>query len=331
MRCFAPASSALVFVGSVWLSATLAAASDFYERDGEGWFWYDDPVSVEPQPEPPSPKAAEPQTAAAPTPVPQLPPTPAVQEEAPRSPPLSAAWFRQHLETYRDLAMDHPTPENVELFMLLQKAMMDKAEAFSAVSERVVVGHAALDEVARRPITNLGANIANRAAGERRDAVLAEIARSVAIWFFYRSDCPHCEAQAPLLQLLEQHYGFTVLAISIDGLPMPGGFYPRYIRDAGQAAYLGVTTTPSMFLVHPASGDVSGLGRGMLSLAELRERIVISAVRAQWIDEATASSTRAVAGAPTLGPVSPAAPEDPMALLDYLKARERNAESPLSP
>jgi conjugal transfer pilus assembly protein TraF len=211
----------------------------------------------------------------------------------------------------------------VELFLLLQKVVMDKAEAFAKASERVVVGHAALDEVSRRPITNLGANIANRLAGDNRNEVLAEIARVAAIWFFYRSDCPYCEAQAPLLRLLETHHGFTVLAIAVDGRPMPGGLYPAFVADAGQAEFLGVTTTPSMFLVHPQSGEVSALARGMLSLAELRERIVIAATRAGWIPEADAVATSAVAGQPTLTGVSPDAPDDPQALLEYLKARER--------
>jgi conjugal transfer pilus assembly protein TraF len=78
-----------------------------------------------------------------------------------------------------------------------------------------------------------------------------------------------------------------------------------------------------MFLVHPQSGEVSALARGMLSLAELRERIVIAATRAGWIPEADAVATSAVAGQPTLTGVSPDAPDDPQALLEYLKARER--------
>jgi conjugal transfer pilus assembly protein TraF len=307
---------------SVLLAGAHAAAADFYARDAEGWFWYDDPRIVIEEPEEPAPPAP-----ATPLPV----PAPPAHAEAPATPPapagpppLSAAWMRENLDRYRDAALDSPTPENVELYFLLQKVALDKAERFADVSQRVIVGHAALDEVARRPITNLGANIANRVAGDNRDAVLSRVARIAAIWFFYRSDCPYCEAQAPLLELLEKHSGFTVLAISVDGLPMPSGLYPDFVRDAGQAEFLGATTTPSMFLVHPETGAVSALGRGMLSLAELRERIVIAAVRAGWITEDESDTVSPVAGRPTLTGVSPDAPDDPEALLAYLKARERD-------
>lgn len=314
---------ALLCLAGASLCAALSAAdaADFYDRDAEGWFWYDDPL---PAPSAPKPPAAEQDAQAPPVPAADRVEAPSPAPAVAGPPPLSAAWMRQNLERYRDAAIDDPTPENVELYLLLQKAAMDKAETFAKVSERVVVGHAALDEVGRRPITNLGANIANRVAGYNRDTVLARIARVAAIWFFYRSECPYCEAQAPLLQLLEQHYGFTVLAIAVDGLPMPSGLYPEFVADAGQAEFLSVTTTPSLFLVHPQTGDVSALARGMLSLAELRERIVIAATRAGWISEEESETTLAVAGAPPLTGVSPDAPEDPEALLAYLKALEQD-------
>jgi conjugal transfer pilus assembly protein TraF len=136
-----------------------------------------------------------------------------------------------------------------------------------------------------------------------------------AVWFFFRSDCPYCEAQAPLLQVLAERYGFTILAVSLDGAPLPGGLFPDYRRDAGHAARLGVVSTPALFLVKPEGPTFAPIAQGLLSLAQLQERITGAAVSQGWISEDAMPPTRRAA--PRL---EPSLPEDPDALLALLRA-----------
>ena len=283
----------------------LAREPGFYDRGSEGWFWYRDPRVVEepaPPPEPPPPAP------------PESPPPAAPAEPA----PLSAAWFRDNLTHYRDAAIDDPTPQNVAIYFYLQKIAMDKSSTFAKVSERVVQTDPYLDEITQRPTATFGANLANRQAGEGRDGALTEIAGFAAVWFFFRSDCPYCEAQAPLLQVLAERYDFAILAVSLDGAPLPGGLFPDYRRDAGQAARLGVVSTPALFLVKPEGPTFAPIAQGLLSLAQLQERIARAALDQGWIREAALPPTRLAA--PRL---EPSLPEDPDALLALLRAHTR--------
>jgi conjugal transfer pilus assembly protein TraF len=60
--------------------------------------------------------------------------------------------------------------------------------------------------------------------------------------------------------------------VSIDGSALPGGLFPDYRRDTGQAARLGVVSTPALFLVKPEGPTFAPIAQGLLSLAQLQER-----------------------------------------------------------
>jgi conjugal transfer pilus assembly protein TraF len=293
-------------------------AAGFYFRAQEGWFWY------EREPEPVArPEPAVPQPSAAPA-------EPALSETTPAGPqPLSAQWLRERLGAYRDVAIDDPTPENVALYLYLQRVALDKSSRFAAATQRAVQRDPFLDEITQRPTATFAANLTNRQAGEHRDRVLRRLAEQAGVVFFFRSDCPYCEAQAPLLRQLEARYGFSVLPVSLDGAPLPGGAFPRFRQDRGQAQALGVVSTPALFLARPPDAMVP-LAQGLLSLAQLQERLVIAAVQAGWISEGEYTGTRPVTADLMLDPAQlpTALPEEPEALLSALRALARATAAP---
>jgi conjugal transfer pilus assembly protein TraF len=291
-------------------------SSRFFDRHEEGWFWYAEPEPPPAEEEPaPLPPPTEPAPAV--TPAPEKPSGPA---------PLSTAWLREHLPKVLDRALDEPTNENVSLYFHLQRVAVDKANAFSDRMERVVLGDPVLDENARRPTATFAANKMNEVAGNQSDAMLAEIAKSVGIWFFYRSDCPYCHQQVAVLKALERLYGFRVLAISMDGLPLPGGAYPQFQVNQGQAAQLGVQTVPALFLIRPPQ-DIQPISQGAVALDDLQRRLLITTVRAGWISEEAFARTRAAESKGSLGnippPTDPAVVEDPARLIEYLHSKVR--------
>jgi len=65
------------------------------------------------------------------------------------------------------------------------------------------------------------------------------------------------------------------VAISVDGGPMPG--FPDARRDNGIATTLKVTQVPAVYLAQPFTGKITPIGFGVLSEAQLVERIAIVA------------------------------------------------------
>lgn len=242
----------------------------YFEDSSRGWHFYEIPPP-EPEPEPVVPPGGAGEGAA---------------------PPLSTAWIRENLPIIRDRAIDNPTRENVEAFALLQRLSMDMAERFAGVMQ-VVSQDPAIDEYARSPLTALQRAAADDVQNQASAEVMAKIAQVTGLWYFYRSDCPYCAAQDPVLKRFADASGLQVLPISLDGLPLPSGLFPDYVNDSGQAAELRVTSTPTLVLAHPETNRLYTIGAGLKTRPELSERILQIAYAEGWItDDEFARATR---------------------------------------
>ena len=301
-------------LSSAWgVDMTSAPEPLFFLDKERGWFWR------ESQSEPKKPELIAPK--------PSNPNPPPIQDfpnsSSPEPSAFSAAWFRKNLEHYRDRAIDDPSQENVAAYYYLQRVMMDKAHRFTDVARQVVMSDPFLDENQRRPITTFAANETNRLAGIASEQTLSSVAHQAGILFFFRSDCPYCHIQAPLLALLEKRFGFKVYAVSLDGKPMPGDLYLDFHTDRGQANLLGVVSTPAMFLMKPPD-ELLPLSQGALSLDDLTGRILLSAHESGWIDDAVFDATRGQRLSPSLIPAPTAVPTealgDPVELIQALQA-----------
>ena len=310
-----------LFSSYLWLALSSAWGVDmtsapeplFFLDKERGWFWR------ESQSEPKKPELIAPK--------PSNPNPPPIQDfpnsSSPEPSAFSAAWLRKNLEHYRDRAIDDPSQENVAAYYYLQRVMMDKAHRFTDVARQVVMSDPFLDENQRRPITTFAANETNRLAGIASEQTLSSVAHQAGILFFFRSDCPYCHIQAPLLALLEKRFGFKVYAVSLDGKPMPGDLYLDFHTDRGQANLLGVVSTPAMFLMKPPD-ELLPLSQGALSLDDLTGRILLSAHESGWIDDAVFDATRGQRLSPSLIPAPTAVPTealgDPVELIQALQA-----------
>jgi conjugal transfer pilus assembly protein TraF len=281
------AAAAYLLLAQIAFAQADGQPSRFYDRKAEGWFWYNEEVpeeEVETEEPPPEPLATK-QSAEPPQQQPVSRPTgPAV---------FSAGWFRENLPKYRDAAWDNPTIENVRTYMYLQRYAMDRSEQFANTTELAVVGDPFLDEESRRPSATFASQKLDRWAGMAKDEIAQKIAKQAGIFFFFRSDSDTSRIQAPILKMLEARDGFTVLPISVDGKPLPDGIFPHYRTDEGQAEKLGVEIFPSLYLVS-ADREVEPIAQGVMSLADLKHRIILVAKRRGWISDDEFNKTKPI-------------------------------------
>lgn len=266
----------------VMLPVTSHAEDQFYQSKDQGWHFYNEiPPEEEPKPEkkkpeqPPAPKQVTKKEE------PKKAPEPA-QYSGP--PPLSAAWLKVNLPKYLNAAIDNPTPANVSAYLYLQKVAMNKTQAFSDMAKMVSTTNPSLDELTRRPFMTSGTTIAGAVSERASDLLLKKMSKTMGIWYFYTANSPYDPLGEQIAAAYQRNYGFSVLAISIDGTPpKEQALSTNWTTDQGQSQKLQVAQIPAFYLVNAETKDYVSVGQGPVSNQEMKERLLLAAYYKGWI------------------------------------------------
>lgn len=185
--------------------------------------------------------------------------------------------INKELKRLKETAILNPTEKNIHQFLKAQDWLMTKSATFADAARRVVWANPDVNYNARSPVANFSRmNEYSRKSKEARTA-MKEMAQEHGLVFFARSDCSYCHDQAPVLKWVEREMGIQVMAISMDGGPIP--MFPDAKRDNGISMMLtggnGVPTVPAIFLVNRETKEAIPLGTGVIAGEELAERVRI--------------------------------------------------------
>jgi len=252
--------------------------SDYWRDNWRGWHFYEEPAPEEPEPVGPPRQAT-----AKPAPAPGLPPELLAFEQLQKS-----------LEDLRRIAIMRPTESNVRRYMEIEARVVAQASTFADIAQRVAWSTPAVDpSLLGRPVNARALEVFEARQQSDRAQTVATLARDHVLIFFFRGDCPYCHAFAPTLGAFRARHGLKVLAITLDGGALPGFDDAR--RDNGIAANLQVTQMPALYLAQPFTGTITPVGHGVLSEAQLLERI--AAVSTPIAASAALSDTAPIAAA----------------------------------
>jgi conjugal transfer pilus assembly protein TraF len=232
-----------------------------YWRDRErGWFWYDDPHPERNDGATPQPEAI---------PIVSPPAAPGKPSELKEFEAL-----QKRVEDLRNIAIINPSEQNIRNYLNIQNFVIEKASTFADVAQRVIWATPQLDPtVTGRPVNAKALEVFDRERAGARTHIVAQLAQTHALFFFFRSDCPYCHQFAPLLRDFEAKFGMKVVPISVDGGGLPEFPSPRL--DNGIGRTLDVRQVPALFLVEPRGGKITPIGYGVLSESELLERVQV--------------------------------------------------------
>ena len=254
------------------------SSSRYWADAWRGWHFYEDP-EIDPAERPPAPAKVTP-------PPPELPEPPKLPKAPVARPPelIDFERLQKSLEETRNIAIMRPTEANVRRYMALEAKVVARASTFADVAQRVAWATPELDPTLQgRPVNAKALEVFEPLQMAQRSESISALGRDHVLFFFFRGDCPYCHAFAPTLEAFQARHGIKVVAISVDGGGMPG--FPDARRDNGIATTLNVSQVPAVYLAQPFTGKITPIGFGVLSEAQLLERI--ATVSAAATDTAT--------------------------------------------
>ncbi|MDP1693710.1 MAG: conjugal transfer protein TraF [Burkholderiaceae bacterium] len=201
--------------------------------------------------------------------------------------------LQKAVEQTRTIAIMRPTEANVRRYMELEAKVVARASTFADMAQRVAWATPELDPTLRgRPVNAKALEVFEQQQISQRSESIGALGRDHVLFFFFRGDCPYCHAFAPTLEAFQARHGIKVVAISMDGGPMPGFADAR--RDNGIATTLKVSQVPAIYLAQPFTGKITPIGFGVLSEAQLLERITIVSSQVAELPSPTSTSQAAL-------------------------------------
>ncbi|MDX8377467.1 MAG: conjugal transfer protein TraF [Mariprofundales bacterium] len=245
------------------LGAGTVCANPVATNPAQGWFWYESkPIVVE---KPQQELYAQPQVSQSVQPI-------ATPKPSMAFPPKTLEEARVQLKQLKETAVWNPTSQNLQNYMRVQWWMNDKSEAFAKNWQKVLFTNPELDYSLVHPTDASAIAVVKQAELESKRNTLQEVTKDYGLFFVFRSDCPFCHKQAPILKLFTQIYGMQVLPISMDGKGIAG--YPNPKSSVG-TQFAHVKRVPALFLVNPNKQEIKPVSSGLVSAEELIRRITM--------------------------------------------------------
>ncbi len=280
MRWAIPVVLMLAVLGSLCEAAADGDLSGrFFDESKQGWFWYEDPAEPEGVWLPPTPLVPVP---------PKVHDSRQLKEALKQLPletvntdELPSEWLKALLSAKREAALDRPTEHTVKDYIIVHRASFARAQKFTDVWNWVMYTNPELDFASQNPTSTLGHQVYAELKEQEQEQLLRQASESVGLYFFFTSTCPYCQEQSRLLKVFTDTYGFKVFPVTKDGRGLPN--YPDAKADNGMGEQLGVKMVPMVFLAIPQENFVVPLGAGVITLDELRQRIVAILEKRNWI------------------------------------------------
>ena len=271
----------LALIICILVSSTAnAAGSSFYEKKGEGWFWYAEPPAPQEDPEHSEKETDTPQ-----------PTEPVSEPEAgPETlplPPLSVAWFQENLTKTLHKAIDNPTESNIRAYYVLHKIMTEKSHVFAEKSRLVAIKNPVLSNLGGRTGSNAQVTRVQKFKKEITETIGNRLRRLGGGLIFFHDNSEFSVQLATSMEKLARFDGIDVKGVRVTPEKLSGRA-AHLFQDARYAPHLprqiGLTNIPSVALAIPPAHPVI-LVDGMATRDEITRRIAILSKEANLISK----------------------------------------------
>jgi conjugal transfer pilus assembly protein TraF len=174
--------------------------------------------------------------------------------------------FKRIYEYYENLAVSNPTEENLYYYYNILDVARKRALLFTMQSMYVWQKYPELSTARDVPTVLPGLYAKQEAMGQEVDSYVGGKRWDYGLIVFVSERCPYCKAQLSIIRTFVENYGWEVKVVDID-------------YDKRAVSVFGIEVTPSIILVSKRTGEWFPLSSGVISMAEIKERIYLAVRR----------------------------------------------------
>ena len=167
-----------------------------------------------------------------------------------------------------------PTVENTRAFLDYQRLMFKNGSEASEAMKTVLIKYPYLDSRLENPINQQAIQIQTLESKAANDLKIKEFAQNFKLYYFFKSNCPYCQAFQPVLEKLGKVYGFKIEAIGHEGNKLENTDSISTRIDNTLASKLNITTYPTIIAYNNQNNIYLPISRGFLPLEDLKLNIL---------------------------------------------------------
>lgn len=161
--------------------------------------------------------------------------------------------------------------EDEKTFLALQNYWLKEAEIHGQINQKALLAYPEYDYTVTHPTSNIGRKIQDSLEIEDKKTLLKKLSKEQGLVFFYRGSSPLDVRQISILQDFCHEYGFSMVAVSVDGVQAENLVQSRI--DKGEAEAMHVHDFPAVMLVHPKAHRATPIAFGLTTQDVLIEHI----------------------------------------------------------
>jgi len=244
----------VVVVLLVMAITTYAMAGDTLSEEKNGWFWYkyQPPTKDEDDPENPSRKGEKPKDEIF------IPKLYDYTYESLMS--MHPDELRPLLESFHKKMVQSPTLDNATEYQIIKEVARKKARAAATAMTMVTQINPSLGAERDYPTSNAGRVAFQSQQRSEVESRLADARESFGLLYFYRDDCPYCDAMNKSLQLFLTKYGWEVKYVDTK--------FQKPVADMFSA-----DSVPYVITVYRKTGESMPVTAGVIPLTEFEDRL----------------------------------------------------------
>jgi len=174
--------------------------------------------------------------------------------------------FKKIYEYYENLAVSNPTEENLYYYYNILDVARKRALLFTMQSMYVWQKYPELSTAKDVPTVLPGLYAKQEAMSREVDSYIGGKRWDYGLVVFVSERCPYCKAQLSIIRTFVENYGWEVKVVDTD-------------YDKRAVSVFGIEVTPSIILVSKRTGEWFPLSAGVISMAEMKERIYLAVRR----------------------------------------------------
>jgi conjugal transfer pilus assembly protein TraF len=178
---------------------------------------------------------------------------------------------KEELDRVLKVAIKAPTEQNLINFIKLRNKIIDQSYNFSIRLQQANLMHPELDQLKTYPVNQVAKQIYKTEKIANIEQKIAALSKTHGLFYIFSSNCAYCHAFAPTVKNFANKYGWSLIPISLDGIP--NADFPEARNDNGIARKLNIRAIPTLIMVEPKTYKIMPIATGIISEEEIIERI----------------------------------------------------------